>query len=207
MPDSRPISERIDLTYVRRNHWPRNTASLLALGLVGAVGAWVVAGSVVSGDHGAFSSGSMTRAHAMFADNCAACHQPAATPSALGATFWLPVQDDACLACHLGAAAAHHPDQSAFLGPARDLPGSVDPVPMSANCAHCHVEHRGPDHDLNQVDDRVCTSCHASLKANGFKAAATGLACAMASHAGIVRGPRGAVLPPSHADSAPGGRP
>jgi hypothetical protein len=58
-------------------------------------------------DRRAFSSGPLTQAHAMFGDDCAQCH--AADPDTTG--YWLPVQDEACLRCHV--AGAHHGLESA----------------------------------------------------------------------------------------------
>ena len=43
-------------------------------------------------------------------------------------------------------------------------PGRLGTVVMSGNCADCHVEHKGRDHDLNRMDDRFCVQCHGDLK-------------------------------------------
>ena len=155
-----PLSERFDLRYVRRLHWqdalPRRLA-LIALAL--AVG-WVGA-SWLRADFTMYSAGPLTTSHAMFADDCSQCHQ--ADPERSG--FWLPVQDSACLRCHV--APKHHPHQSMFTGEPGVYGANASPLVMSADCAACHVEHRGPNHKLRMVSDNHCTQCHKDLNAFG----------------------------------------
>jgi len=179
MPETRPISERIDLRYVRRRNWPGTWTWGLSLLLCAALLAAGAGAEIFKRAEGIYamsiySSGSMTRAHAMFGDDCAQCH--AASPHRSG--FWLPVQDDLCLKCHEVYAATHVRDphgmsvQSCYDGDLRQLSGMSERVLMSSHCAACHIEHKGPDHDLNKVDDGICTRCHANLERDGWKGGA-----------------------------------
>jgi predicted CXXCH cytochrome family protein len=159
MHDPRPLSERFDLTYVRRrqlsDRWTR-PLSLAAVILVVAV-----AGAVMmQGDFRAFSSGPLTQAHAMFADDCGKCHAP--DPDRSG--YWLPARDELCLNCHV--APLHNPHQSMFVGLAR--PVGTEQVVMSSNCSTCHVEHLGAEADLSAVSDATCVRCHADLERDGW---------------------------------------
>jgi len=169
MRNIEPLSERFDLRYVREHHWhdvwPRRIgliAMALAAGWVGA--SWLRA------DFSMYSAGPLTTAHAVFADDCSQCHQP--DPERSG--FWLPVQDSACLRCHV--APAHHPHQSMFVGEPGPFTASgargsggvgAHAVRMSSNCAACHVEHKGPNHDLRMISDNHCIQCHKDLNAFG----------------------------------------
>lgn len=95
--------------------------------------------------------GAVTAAHAMWANDCAACHD-----GGPGGRFSRSVSDRACLTCH--EAPAHHPHQARFVDAAAG--GTT-----AANCASCHVEHRGRV-SLAAVSDHYCTQCHADLRAN-----------------------------------------
>ncbi len=171
MPETRAISERIDLGYVRKRAWPHTLIYPLTFGLVGALlvaGAGSELTARVEGvyAHAFYSSGTLTKAHAMFGSDCGACHR-----SAVGdrdAAVFMPVLDDACIACHESVSATHHPTQSRFQGGTRMVEGLAQPVAMAGNCATCHSEHRGRDYDLTKLDDGVCVSCHGDLKANGW---------------------------------------
>lgn len=179
MPETRPISKRIDLTYVKKRAWPQQTiwvASLALAGvfLAGAVGVELAARAPGLYAHSVYSSGTISKSHAMFADNCLACHQsaPAKPGEAVQAGFWLPVQDQACLACHETTAATHTPSHQfagwPYQGPPRNLPGAGE-VRMSGSCVACHVEHRGYHANLNDVPDSACVQCHQSLDAYASK--------------------------------------
>lgn len=161
MQDGRPLSERFDLTYVHRRHFAdRWTAPLAILAFLAAP--LVLGGLMLTGSHGAYSSGPVTSAHAMFADDCGECHAP--DPRRSG--FWLPVRDELCLACH--DAPLHNPNQSMFVGVHHAI--GVEETVMSSSCSVCHVEHRGRDADLSQVSDQTCVQCHADLRAYGWRA-------------------------------------
>ena len=151
-----PLSERFDLRYIRKRHFPDTWTGRLSLIAVLVVGAFV-AYAAVSGDERAFSSGPLTHAHAMFADDCAQCHQP--DPARAG--YWLPAQDSACLRCHV--APLHNPHQSLFRGEGMLLSSRAGPMEMSGDCAACHVEHRGPEVNLRHVADQLCINCHKDI--------------------------------------------
>jgi len=172
MPETRAISERIDLSYVKRKHWPQSAMFRWAVTLCGAV--LIGAGALEVGHatetfpaHAYYTSGTIAKAHSMFASNCAACHaSDPANPQAV--SFALPVSDEKCLDCHETYAVTHHPKQRLYNGRERKVDGYAAPVVMSSNCASCHVDHQGYDHDLNRVSDRVCVQCHEDLAAKGY---------------------------------------
>ena len=130
MPETRPISERIDLKYVRRRAWPNNwtwgLSLLCVLALVAvALGVEFLKNSPGVYAYSLYSSGTMTHAHAMFGDDCAKCH----APDPEGSRFWLPVQDSLCLNCHDTYATTHFvghdgkPAQSSYDGQLRVVGG------------------------------------------------------------------------------------
>lgn len=161
MQDSRPLSERFDLTYVQKRHFADRWTAALGLGLALLVAAGL-GGLTLFGGNEVYSSGPLTNAHAMFAHDCGKCH----APDPAGSGFWLPARDELCLACHV--APLHNPHQSQFVGTARAV-GSQEVV-MSSSCAVCHVEHQGHDADLTLVSDQTCVRCHADLRESGWRA-------------------------------------
>lgn len=163
MPDTRPLEERFDITYVRAVRWPELMNRCL-MWVVVLAGGGALALLSVRGDHRLYSSGELNVVHASFGNDCAQCHQPA--PGA-GTNYFMPVSDQACLRCH--AAAEHAAGQSAFSADLDVLiPGHAGPVRMAARCAECHVEHRGAQSNLNLVSDRVCLQCHSDLGVRGY---------------------------------------
>lgn len=210
--ESRPISERIDLTYVKRKHWPQTsmfTYSAFACAGV-ALGALVLAGLSATNtvaSYAFYSSGQCTKQHSMFANNCAACHvSDSADGQHSAASFLLPVSSEKCLDCHETVATAHHPSQRLYLGKERKLDGYAHPVRMSSDCATCHVEHQGYDYDLNRVSDATCTQCHADLTSDGYAAgkAPAQATLANASNFGAKAGhPEWAVLKSGEPDPTP----
>ncbi len=163
MPDTRPIEERFDITYVRRRHWPdRANRWLMWLVVLGGAGALALLSA--QGDRRLYSSGPLHAVHASFGDDCAQCHQPA---SESGVNYFIPVSDSACLRCH--AAAAHAPNQSKYSAEGEfQVPGHAQPLRMAARCAECHVEHRGRESDLRLIPDRLCVQCHENLSLKGY---------------------------------------
>lgn len=96
--------------------------------------------------------GALTRAHAPWKANCAACHTPfnslgrgSGATSDRGAAVL-----QRCTVCH---------DD---VGPHRasELPHSTP------GCTNCHREHRGREFSMTRVDDRNCTSCHGTIVAH-----------------------------------------
>ena len=106
----------------------------------------------------AWSSGTLSNAHASLANNCGACHQQA----------FVSVTDSACQACHTPAAL---PDHAA---PARLAKGRLPESEVMAaahsafnlpqgRCTSCHKEHEGAA-TVMTVAEAFCTDCHAGLK-------------------------------------------
>ena len=95
--------------------------------------------------------GTLSRAHAMWDAECAACHVPFTPIDASGSTARFlgsaRASETRCLACH--AASPHH--------------ASVVAAGEENACASCHADHRGRDASLVSMDDSECTRCHAAL--------------------------------------------
>ena len=134
---TKKLAQRIDLNYFKRvtplkraKFWLSLLLPLLAL-------VWI-AWSGFSADHHVYSSGRLSRAHAVLEKECSACHLRQAS------SFSARAANTACLDCHDGP--AHHSSQI--------------PTP---DCAACHTEHRGSA-NLSSVKDRACAGCHADLK-------------------------------------------
>ncbi|MDE2256447.1 MAG: cytochrome c3 family protein, partial [Xanthomonadaceae bacterium] len=89
-----------------------------------------------------WNPGTLDAAHHFFARDCTRCHQ----------TAFLTVRDKACLACHANTAA--HADPVKF-----NLPQLGN-----AQCRTCHQDHQGL-RGLIRRDQRLCSDCHADLKA------------------------------------------
>ena len=129
-----------------------------------------------------FVPGALSQSHAqilgnrMSAERCSQCHPGA---HAVGADGQAITQDQLCLNCHAG----HLPD-AAMQNPhdlhasmlsslreqwVRSQSGQSGLSPVSDNlgigetrCAMCHIEHRGPHHDLQHISDMRCQACHQS---------------------------------------------
>jgi len=162
MRDTRPLSERFDLTYVNRAHYADRWTGPCSLALVLVVVVFLGAATIL-GDRAAYSSGELTIAHDMFADRCEKCHAP--DPARPG--FFLPASDDKCLYCHATYAQAHHPLQSLYIGGHVKLSNDLE-IQVASECSLCHVEHRGRDIDLTSIPDQFCVQCHADLAARGI---------------------------------------
>ena len=158
MSDFRALSDRFDLTYVRRRHgidrWIAPLSALVVLGVVCAL-----ALMSFQSNNRMYSSGTLTLAHDMFAQDCARCHQQ--DPDRSG--FWLPARDEACLSCHDDTSHSRHGSPHA----GGDLSFVDNEHPFARNCASCHTEHSGRIHDLARVPDMQCTVCHTDLDETG----------------------------------------
>ncbi len=157
--DPRPLNERFDLGYARRRHWPHAWTRLVSIVLVLVVGGYLVSGTYRR-DRRIYSSGDLTSVHTMFGSDCAQCHQANADQP----VYWLAVRDQACLNCH--AATAHHPPDGAPVAQPEAIANMADRLGgklMADQCASCHREHRGVEHDLTHLPDARCTTCHAQL--------------------------------------------
>jgi len=138
---TKKLAQRIDLNYFKRptplkraKFWLSLLVPLLAL-------VWI-ASRGFSGDHRVYSSGRMSKAHAVLEKECAACHLPAV------ATFAAEAADNACLDCHDGP--IHH--ELSLVGK------------KELACAECHTEHRGRV-NLSAPGNQSCAVCHADLQA------------------------------------------
>ncbi len=90
-------------------------------------------------DSETWSPGRLSAVHRFIGRDCARCH----------VAPFQPVQNSACLHCHVNLAA--HADSEAALS-VTDL--------RQARCTACHQEHMG-NAALIGTDDRTCTACHA----------------------------------------------
>lgn len=99
------------------------------------------------------SHGKLAQVHAMWENECWACHVPTKEQESSG---FLNVQDRwfefRCNHCH--GDAVHH--QTAKWDEA--LEGKTQ-----RQCAECHRDHQGRDHSLIQMADTNCTRCHENL--------------------------------------------
>ncbi len=137
---TKKLAQRIDLNYFKRptplkraKFWLSFMLPILAL-------VWVT-GRGLSGDHRVYSSGRMSKAHAVLEKECAACHVQQA------GAFSAKAGDNACLSCHDGP--THH-----------------SPPERSPNCASCHTEHRGRI-NISTASNQACAACHSDLRAAG----------------------------------------
>jgi hypothetical protein len=134
---TKKLAKRIDLQYFAHPHpfrtwrfWLSVTIPLIALG-------WFITQRAQGGQK-VYSSGQLSRAHAVFTQQCGLCHVTQA------GEFSAHVTDKACLSCH--DAPLHHANQ--IFTPA---------------CSTCHVEHKGAVL-LQSTSDAACTECHAQLR-------------------------------------------
>lgn len=161
MKDSRPLSDRFDLPYVRRKHFADRWTG--RLGFLAAAATVVTVGALqMSADNRPYTAGPLTKAHDMFASDCTLCHQPS-IEKGLGGLL-MPASDEKCLTCHKSHAGLHAENQLDIF--TMSMPGHPN-LRASANCALCHSEHNGRDHNLSAVADQICVRCHADLAANG----------------------------------------
>jgi len=119
-------------------------------GFGGLVVALLFVGAVVSGRPAAVSGGALSGSHALFTDDCAACHTPGRG-----------VPDAKCGACHerFTTGARSYGFDRHYLYRSADFDRSA-PSPMEVSCAACHREHDGRRSSLLPVADRMCQSCH-----------------------------------------------
>jgi len=96
-----------------------------------------------------WNPGPLDASHQFFGADCQRCHQ----------TAFLTVRDGACLTCHAGTPA--HADPAKY-----NLPQLGN-----AECRSCHQDHEGA-RGLIRTDQRLCSDCHADLKARTKNASA-----------------------------------
>lgn len=131
------LAQRIDLSYFKRPSPFRRWRFLLSVGVPVVALVWVLV-LAVAGRRQVYSSGPLSRAHAVFGAQCGVCHL-----AQIGG-FQQQVGDKACLTCHDGP--VHQSTQK-----------------FAPACASCHTEHRGPVR-LAHVSDVSCAQCHANLQ-------------------------------------------
>ena len=149
--DPKTLAQWIELDYFKRSRKLRRVRrvaiwSALALSVIA-----VTALALTPGNQHIYQPGPLARAHAIFTDDCKACHD-----KSFGATMRLipghgdggSVSDHACEVCHLGT---------------KHVSGQVNPP-----CAICHREHLGLI-KLAEVKDEHCTNCHSNLSDHGGK--------------------------------------
>ena len=136
---TKTVAQRIDLNYFKRPT-PFKRAKLWLAILAPAIALLWIGWHVLGRDNRVYSSGRLSKAHAVLEKECVACHvQQVGGYSAAAA-------DSACLACHDGP--VHH---------ARN-------VNVKMACAECHVEHRGRV-NLVATKNQSCAQCHGDLSA------------------------------------------
>lgn len=150
---TKAVAKRIDLSYIHQPSPLRTLRRVLVIVCALAAVAWGGWAMLVRGER-LYNPGPVAAVHAMFENNCEACHQGAGGKNG---SFLKPVTDAACLKCHDGA--IHAQKQISLV-----TMNAGKPV-MSSNCTMCHVEHKGHD-ALAGTSDMLCTRCHDNLSAN-----------------------------------------
>ncbi len=152
-------SQRIQIDYYRQRtdlHRFRNLC--IAIGLFGALG---YAGYVAFAGRGHVSTGPIASVHAAFEDDCQQCHRALTPISSGGSKLSIGLLgiapettvahvESACQACH--PVGDHYRDRM-----------NADWQLADRNCAGCHSDHHGRDHDLAAITLQQCVSCHADL--------------------------------------------
>ena len=148
--DPKDLPEWMELDYFERRRPLTRWRRLLARGSL-ALGAALGVALILPPFFGpraalpVYQSRPVSPAHAMFNDDCAACHAEAFRTAGrlIHGDSFRSVNDATCLRCHDGP--AHHAEQT-------ETPA----------CATCHREHLGRP-ALTRVPDGHCTACHAGL--------------------------------------------
>jgi hypothetical protein len=135
---TKKLAQRIDLNYFKRPTPLKRAKFWLSLVLPLLALIWI-SWRGFSGDHRVYSSGRMSKPHAVLEKDCAACHLRTA------GAFSAKAADAACLGCHDGP--IHHAPQRA-----------------SPACATCHTEHRGRI-NISAASNQACAECHVNLEA------------------------------------------
>jgi thioredoxin reductase len=118
---------------------------LVATGLVAAIAlTWLLA------LHRTYSPGPVSRGHAKFEAQCAACHEP-----------WHGATNAGCLDCHGDMSSNKHSgtkldDKDSGLMPGVHLAG----LKGELACLSCHTDHRGRAPNLERTAGSTCVQCH-----------------------------------------------
>ena len=134
---TKKLARRIDLQYFSRPHPFRRWRFWLSVAVPTLALGWLLTQRAQGGQK-VYSSGQLSRSHAVFTQQCGLCHVTRA------GTFFKEVTDQACLTCHDGP--VHHSSQTFF-----------------PNCSWCHVEHKGVQR-LSATSDAGCIQCHSHLR-------------------------------------------
>jgi ssDNA-binding Zn-finger/Zn-ribbon topoisomerase 1 len=134
---TKKLAKRIDLQYFARPHPFRRWRFWLSISIPAIALGWFLSQRAQGGEK-VYSSGPLSRAHAVFTQRCSLCHVAQARD------FTAHVTDKACLTCH--DAPPHHANQT-----------------FNPECSSCHVEHKG-EAILKATADVSCTQCHAKLR-------------------------------------------
>jgi predicted CXXCH cytochrome family protein len=137
---TKKLAQRIDLNYFKRPTPLKRAKFFLSIAAPAIALAWI-AWLVFAKDTRVYSSGRMSEAHSVLANDCAACHVQKA------GVYGQKAADSACLACHDGP--IHH-----------------HLAVKQVACSDCHDEHRGRV-NLLAASNQNCTQCHSDLKAAG----------------------------------------
>ena len=136
---TKKLAQRIDLNYFKRPTPLKRSKFWLSLLLPLLALVWITERAIFK-DSRVYSSGRLSKAHAVLENECAACHVQQA------GAFSAKAADAACLDCHDGP--VHHVSRTAAL-----------------SCATCHTEHRGRI-DIAATGNQACAECHKDLKAS-----------------------------------------
>lgn len=134
---AKTLAQRHDRTYFSRLNRLGRWRLALSI-LLPAVAVLWLAWHAFAGQQAVYSSGPLSKSHAVFSNQCGVCHT-----TTLG-VFREHVKDETCANCHDGP--IHHANQATTPG-----------------CAECHMEHTGAA-TLAAVSDSGCSRCHADLK-------------------------------------------
>ncbi len=137
---TKKLAQRIDLSYFKRPHPFRRLRFVLSVCAPLIAVLWL-AWYAMARNNRVYSSGTMSRPHAVLTQKCSACHVKEAN------SFSARAGDAACESCHDGP--IHHANQV-----------------FTPSCSSCHQEHRGRLR-LTATADLSCTQCHANLRTAG----------------------------------------
>jgi len=160
---TKTVAQRIDLNYFKRPTPFKNAKLWLAV-LIPAMALVWIGVHFLDHDNRVYSSGRLSKAHAVLEKECATCHVREA------AGFSAAAADSACLACHDGpphhAASMNASTSSASDTNANTSANSDASKGTKIACAECHVEHRGRV-SLTATKNQSCAQCHGDLRAAG----------------------------------------
>ncbi len=153
-------SQRIQIDYYRHRgglHYLKFACVIIGLVGAGAYAAYVL----VAGGASHTSTGPLAMAHASFESDCEQCHQNFTPIDSRGSRLdWALVGLDsresighieaACQECH--RVGDHHRATM-----------NADWQLEDQDCAGCHIDHQGRNHDLTSVAAKTCVACHGDL--------------------------------------------